>query len=98
MSGPLFFGAADLIETITHEKETRALIMRMRSVPALDATALRSLKQLRKRCEEHGVTLIFSHVNDQPMHAMQKSGFYDEVGAENFCAHIDDAIARAEQI
>ena len=98
LSGPLFFGAADLIETITHEKETRALIMRMRSVPALDATALRSLKQLRKRCEEHGVTLIFSHVNDQPMHAMQKSGFYDEVGAENFCAHIDDAIARAEQI
>ena len=27
---------------------------------------------------------------------MQKSGFYEKVGEENFCAHIDDAIKRAE--
>jgi hypothetical protein len=28
------------------------------------------------------------------MAAMKKSGFYDLVGAENFCIHIDDALAR----
>lgn len=28
---------------------------------------------------------------------MQKSGFYEKVGEENFFAHIDDAIKRAEQ-
>jgi SulP family sulfate permease len=37
-------------------------------------------------------------VNEQPLHAMQKSGFYDKLGAENFCAHIDDALVRANEI
>jgi hypothetical protein len=26
---------------------------------------------------------------------MQKSGFYDAVGAENFCLHIDEALETA---
>jgi SulP family sulfate permease len=39
-------------------------------------------------------TLIFSHVNEQPLAAMKKSGLYDKVGAENFCVHIDNALAR----
>jgi SulP family sulfate permease len=41
---------------------------------------------------------VLSHVNEQPLHAMQKAGFYDKVGAENFCAHIDDALKRASEI
>ena len=98
LSGPLFFGAADQIETITRNSETRFLIMRMRSVPALDATAMRSLEQLEERCRRDGVTLIFSHVNEQPLRTMKKAGFYDKVGAENFCSHIDSALQRAENL
>jgi len=26
---------------------------------------------------------------------MKKSGFYEKVGAENFCAHIDEALEKA---
>jgi len=29
---------------------------------------------------------------------MKKSGFYDKVGADNFCEHIDDALKRAESL
>ena len=42
--------------------------------------------------------MILSHVNEQPMKVMKKSGFYKSVGAENFCAHIKDALKRAEEI
>ena len=98
ISGPLFFGAADKILDITFKEYTSCLVLRMRAVSAIDATAMNSLEQLYKKCKEKGIVLVLSHVNEQPLHAMQKSGFYDKVGAENFCAHIDDALARANEI
>lgn len=98
ISGPLFFGAADKILDITFKEYTSCLVLRMRAVSAIDATAMNSLEQLYKKCKSKGVVLVLSHVNEQPLHAMQKSGFYDKVGAENFCAHIDDALARANEI
>ena len=95
ISGPLFFGAADKIPAIMLKEYTRCLILRMRAVPSLDSTAMGALELLREKCDKQGVRLILSHVNDQPLQAMRKSGFYDKVGAENFCAHIDDALQRA---
>lgn len=95
ISGPLFFGTADRISTITLKEYTRCLILRMRSVPSLDATAMNALEELRKKCEKQGVRLILSHVNPQPLQVMKKSGFYETVGEENFCPHIDDALKKA---
>jgi SulP family sulfate permease len=94
MSGPLFFGAAGKITSIRTKDFNNCLILRMRSVNAIDATAMHSLEMLWENCRKKNVTLIFSHVNEQPMAAMKKSGLYDKVGAENFCTHIDDALAR----
>jgi SulP family sulfate permease len=94
MSGPLFFGAAQKITSIRTKDFNNCLILRMRSVNAIDATAMHSLEMLWENCRKKNVTLIFSHVNEQPMAAMKKSGLYDKVGAENFCTHIDDALAR----
>ena len=48
--------------------------------------------------EKNNVTLILSHVNEQPMSVMKKSGFDVKVGSENFCDHIDSALARAEEL
>ncbi len=95
ISGPLFFGAADKILDITFKDYTRCLILRMRSVPALDATAMNSLEQLYKKCKERNVELVLSHVNQQPLDVMKKSGFYDAVGADHFCEHIDEALKLA---
>ena len=98
ISGPLFFGAADKILDITLKDYTKCLVLRMRSVPALDATAMNSLESLRKKCNSRGIELVFSHVNSQPLAVMQKSGFYDAVGADHFCSHIDDALALASKL
>lgn len=96
--GPLFFGAADAIEHIVVKDFTTCLILRMRSVPALDSTALNALQNLTKVCESKGITLVFSHVNEQPMKVMVKSGFVDLVGKENFCPNIRAALEYAEKI
>lgn len=97
-TGPMFFGAANQIEQIVFKEATKCLILRMRGVPAIDSTAMNSLTALYERCEKKGITLILSHVNEQPLKAMKKSGFYKLVGSENFCADIHDAIERAKSI
>ena len=98
ITGPLFFGAADASEHIVVKDFTTCLILRMRSVPALDSTALNALQNLTKVCESKGITLVFSHVNEQPMKVMVKSGFVDLVGKDNFCPNIRAALDHAEKI
>ena len=70
----------------------------MRSVSAIDATAMHNLEKLYEDCQKKGIQLIFSHVNEQPWRVMEKNGFIEKVGADNFCAHIDDALKRTEQL
>lgn len=98
ITGPMFFGAADKINNVIFDKSKKAIILRMRSVPAMDTTSLNKLRELHKKCKKFNVVLILSHVNDQPLQFMEKSGFIDDIGRENLCNTIDSAIERAEEI
>ena len=98
ISGPLFFAAADQILQISSDKATRVIVIRMRSVPAIDASAMKSLRELADRAKKKKITLIFSHVNEQPMSVMTKDGFTEYVGAENFHANIVEALDYAENL
>lgn len=98
ITGPLFFGAASAIEHIVVKDFTKCVVFRMRAVPALDSTAMNALHNLTEYCESKGIALVFSHVNEQPRHVMEKDGFMELVGKENFCANITEALDRAEEI
>lgn len=98
ISGPMFFGAADKILEISLNPKDNCLILRMRSVGAIDATAMRSLEMLFAECKKKKITLVLSHVNEQPMRIMEKAGFIDKLGKDHFCAHIDDALSFAEKL
>ncbi len=95
--GPMFFAAADKIMTAYKDRNTKVIILRMRNVPAMDMSALRKLEELHRACEKRGIILLFSHVAEQPMKVMEKSGFAEDVGRKNYCEHIDDALLRAEK-
>ena len=98
ITGPMFFGVAGLVSQISVKDFTKVLIIRMRGVPAIDATAMQSLETLVDTCKEKGVTVVFSHVNQQPRSVMDKDGLTAKVGEQNFCAHIDAALERAKEI
>ena len=98
INGPMFFAANDKFRYVLDDKKIDVLVIRMRNVPAIDATGVESLMRIVKRCKRHNVKVVFSHVNEQPMHAMMKAGFGELVGNENFCNHIDTALIRAEEI
>lgn len=96
INGPLFFAAADEILRINSGKSTKVVVIRMRSVPAIDASAMRSLRELANRTKKKNITLIFSHVNEQPMSVMEKDGFIEYVGKEHFLPNIVEALDYAE--
>ncbi|MCI5621121.1 MAG: SulP family inorganic anion transporter [Lachnospiraceae bacterium] len=98
ISGPLFFAAADQLLQIQAKQYTKVVVIRMRSVPAIDASAMRELRALVERGRKKGITVVFSHVNEQPMRVMEKDGFISYVGKENFRKNIVDALDYAESL
>ena len=98
INGPMFFAATDKYKYVLSDKDIDVLCIRMRNVPAIDATGVEALMRIVKRCERHNVKVVFSHVNEQPMKVMRKAGFVERVGEQNFCDHIDTALQRAEEI
>ncbi len=98
INGPMFFGAADKFMDISLDSHVKVVILRMRSVPAMDVNALHVLNRVFKSCQKRHITLILSHVQEQPLKMMQKAGFDQSVGLDNFCENIDLALARAEQL
>lgn len=99
INGPMFFAASDKFSYILDDhRKIDVLCIRMRNVPAIDATGIAALDKITKRCRKLNIAVVFSHVNEQPMHAMEKAGFVERVGKENFCDHIDSALIRAGEL
>ena len=96
--GPMFFAAADQLLGINSDHRTKAVVIRMRSVPAIDASAMKCLHELAERAQKKNIHLIFSHVNEQPMKVMKKDGFFELIGKENFHENIVDALDYAEAL
>jgi len=97
IEGPFFFGAADRFKSAMRvtEDAPRVLILRMRHVPAVDATGLRALEDMFEKSKHDGTTLILSGVHTQPRAALLKFGLLDRIGPKQVCDDIDEALARA---
>lgn len=100
IGGPFFFGVADRLKAALSrvEKPPRVLILRMRRVPAVDATGLHALRELFLRCRRDGTLLVLSGVQPFPRRVFVRAGFSRELGEENLCADIDTALARARAL
>ena len=96
--GALFFGAANVFTSFKHEEGKNVLILRMRNVPIMDISGVEALEEILETCKKRNLTLILSHVNEQPYHAMEKAGFVEKIGAENICENIDVSLERAEKL
>ena len=98
INGPLFFAATDKLLDLPRDDGLKVLILRASNLQYMDSSAIHSLEKLVADAKVDGVTLIFSHIHAEPLVRLQKAGLYDAIGEENFCHHIDEALARAEAI
>src|SRR5699024_1965904 len=77
IQGPLFFGAADRFESaLIHSINERpsVLILKMRYVPIIDATAEANLSALIKDFVNLGGTVLITELPKEPLKMLQKSG------------------------
>jgi len=97
IDGPFFFGAADSFTNTIQENiaPTRVMILRFRHVPFMDATAYQALSKVYSYCRRHRILLMFTQVQEQPMAMLEKNGFIDLAGRENFLVNMEAALPRA---
>ncbi|HEX6748878.1 MAG TPA: SulP family inorganic anion transporter [Longimicrobium sp.] len=100
IDGPFFFGAAEKFRETMGAVETRprVLVIGMEKVPAIDSTGLRALRAVVRGARKDGTAVILAGVHAQPMVALGKSDLLDEIGDENLCGTLSDALTRAREI
>jgi len=74
LRGPLFFGGASTVSDVLKSGSAypKVLILRMRDVPLVDATALSALEDMATELGERGGRLIISGIQEQPRQALQR--------------------------
>ena len=97
INGPLFFGVADRLKDTLRalERPPKVFILRMRRVPAIDATGLHALDEFREKCRGQGTVLLLSGVHAQPMAAMLAARFDEALGPDAMFGSFDEALDRA---
>src|SRR6478672_4053259 len=100
VTGPFFFGAAeqfkDTLAAVSRKPEV--LVIRMRRVPFIDSTGLNVLRDLVRRTQGDGTTVIIAETQEQPRQALQRGGLVEMVGPEHLVDSLDLAIAMSGQI
>jgi SulP family sulfate permease len=100
INGPFFFGAAETFkDTIAQTQgKPRVLILRLRNVPAIDATGIHALMDVVRRTRQDGTRVMLSELRSQPMMALGKSGALDEIGDDDLFGSVEEAVelVRAE--
>jgi sulfate permease, SulP family len=101
ITGPLFFGAAykfkDAMRFI--ENAPKVLIIRMRKVPIIDATGVKTLKDVCKESNQRGEKLILSEVHSpQIVNELKEGTLLFLIGKANITNTFQEAIERSKVI
>jgi sulfate permease, SulP family len=98
--GPFLFGATDKLEEIVDDlpELPAVIIVRLRHVPAMDASGLQALADLADQVRLSGRTLLLCGARQQPTQLMARAEFHSHVGSANILANVHEAIARAKEI
>ncbi|HSZ59329.1 MAG TPA: SulP family inorganic anion transporter, partial [Tepidisphaeraceae bacterium] len=100
INGPFFFGVADRLKDTLRgvERPPKVFILRMRRVPAIDASGIHALEEFHLKCSPQHTRLLLAGVHAQPMFALAKYGLTDRIGEENLFESIDDALDAARHL
>jgi SulP family sulfate permease len=96
IEGPLFFGAAEKLQsTLAHiQRPATTLILRMGNVPFMDATGIDALEEIIQDFNRHGATVLLVELRPNVLYKLQRGGVIAELGEE----HVIDTLENALQL
>jgi len=100
INGPFFFAAAEKLKDVLSfvARRPKVFILRMRNVPAIDATGIRVLDDLHDSSVRHGIAFLISGLQAQPLVALERAGRLARYGRQNLAGDLDEALERAQEI
>jgi SulP family sulfate permease len=101
ITGPLFFGAAYKFKEAMKfiEKPPKVLIIRMRQVPIIDATGIKTIEEVYKESKHRGTKLILSEVHSsQVMEELKNARLLFAIGKANVTDTFAEALERSKVI
>lgn len=100
INGPLFFGAArQFQQTLTSiQVKPKAIIIRMRYVPIIDATGFQSLKEIISLFKKKNIPVVLSGIQEKLRGDFESNDFYKILEKEYVLDHIHQALEKTEEI
>jgi SulP family sulfate permease len=100
INGPLFFGVArQFQQTLTNiQLKPKAIIIRMRYVPMIDATGFQSLKEIINLFKKKNIPVILSGIQENLRKDFESHDFYKILEKEYVLDHIHQALEKTEEI
>ena len=96
--GALFFGAVTLMEDISTQLPSRALVLDLKNVIYMDSSGTDALKELAQQCERQQVHVVVCGLQHQPLDIVQRSGLLEHLPAEDFSADLHHGLLRGREI
>lgn len=102
VQGPFFFGAVEqfkdrVFRSVEHDVDY--ILLRMRLVPALDASGLHALEDFLAYCGRRDITLLLCGVQPQPHKVIRRDKqFIAALTHDNICENIDAALVRIQEL
>ena len=100
--GSLFFGAVGKLEALTESapgrEAPRVLVLDLHRVINLDSTCLDTLEGINRGLRKRGATLVLCGANEHPLSLMRRSGFLEELGADNLQPDLASGLGRAREL
>lgn len=100
INGPYFFGAGNKAEEMMSRYRTKPAvrIIRMRKVPFIDSTGIHNLSNIIISSKQQHIEVVLSGVNPKVHAVLEKAHFYELIGKDHICPHIDIALEKAKEL
>lgn len=100
INGPFFFGVADRLKNLLNELERppHIFILRMRKVPAIDASGMHALEEFFLECRRQKTILLLSGVKKTPLRDLRRFHLDELIGEDHIFSHINSALEFAREL
>lgn len=99
ITGPFFFGAAQSYKEMLNEiaADSRVLILRMRYVPFIDSTGIRTFQEVIHDFRIRKVTIVLSGVRPEVRETLDDYGLAEIIGHDLICDNFGEAVRKASE-